>query len=67
MTRSSAAVTCAHAVGWKVSVLVTRSTECAVCPGASVTGCGRTEASWAAALPIWVPPAWPPTYADTSG
>jgi len=31
-------------------VSVTRSTECAVAPGSSVTGCGRTEVSRIAAL-----------------
>ena len=55
MTLSSGAVTCAHAVGWKRPVPVMRSTECAVAPGSSITGCGRTEVSSTAALPIWAP------------
>ena len=51
-TRSSSAVTCAQLAG---RCTVTRSSACAVAPGASITGFGRTEVSRTAALPIWPP------------
>ena len=48
--RSSSAVTCTQMADWALTV--TRSPACAVAPGASITGLGRTDVSWAAALPI---------------
>ena len=60
VTRSSSAVTRVQAAGRVLAVSTTRSTACAVAPGASMTGFGRTERSRTAGPPICPPASFSP-------